>query len=114
MCLPNHHRVGTNDHTLLSACLFVEADVKVSGKVVGKLPPPISSFVLDAPLHQSLNKAYKFVASSRLKDSLLMIICQYRHLGMRVLVSTQEPTVVPAKLLALCSFIVAHRFQSPG
>ncbi|EKM58858.1 uncharacterized protein PHACADRAFT_248957 [Phanerochaete carnosa HHB-10118-sp] len=43
-----------------------------------------------------------------------MIIRQYRHLGMRVLVSTQEPTVVPAKLLALCSFIVAHRFQSPG
>ncbi|EKM56166.1 uncharacterized protein PHACADRAFT_145298 [Phanerochaete carnosa HHB-10118-sp] len=73
--------------------LFVEADVKASGKV----------YLSDA----------QSGASSRLTDSLLTIIRQYRHLGTRVLVSTQEPTVVPAKLLALCSFIVAHRFQSP-
>lgn len=32
---------------------------------------------------------------------------------MRVLISTQEPTVVPSKFLDLCSFVIAHRFSSP-
>ncbi|GJE88165.1 hypothetical protein PsYK624_042480 [Phanerochaete sordida] len=81
--------------------LFVEADVKASGKLV----------VLDEA-HKYLSDAQSG-ASSRLTDSLLTIIRQYRHLGTRVLISTQEPTVVPSKFLALCSFIIAHRFQSP-
>jgi hypothetical protein len=33
---------------------------------------------------------------------------------MRVIISTQEPTVVPSSLLDLCSFIVCHRFFSAG
>jgi hypothetical protein len=30
-----------------------------------------------------------------------------------VVISTQEPTVVPEKFLDLCSFVIAHRFSSP-
>lgn len=33
---------------------------------------------------------------------------------MRVIISTQEPTVCPSNLLDLCSFIVCHRFFSAG
>lgn len=51
--------------------------------------------------------------SSRLTDSLLSIIRQQRHLNARVVISTQEPTVVPSKFLELSSFIIAHRFSSP-
>jgi hypothetical protein len=32
---------------------------------------------------------------------------------MRVVISTQEPTVVPDKFLGLCALILAHRFASP-
>ncbi|EIN04825.1 hypothetical protein PUNSTDRAFT_138025 [Punctularia strigosozonata HHB-11173 SS5] len=79
--------------------LFIEADVRASGKIV----------VLD--------EAHKYLtentSSSRLTESLLSVIRQQRHLATRVVISTQEPTVVPSKFLDLCSFIVAHRFSSP-
>lgn len=51
--------------------------------------------------------------SGRLTSSLLTVIRQQRHLGTRVVVSTQEPTVVPSKFLDLCSIVIAHRFSSP-
>ncbi|VDB85071.1 unnamed protein product [Peniophora sp. CBMAI 1063] len=76
--------------------LYMEADC-TSGKLV----------VLD--------EAHKYLSesSSRLTESLLTVIRQQRHLATRVVISTQEPTVVPEKLLDLCSFIIAHRFTSP-
>ena len=52
-------------------------------------------------------------SSGKLTDSLLTVIRQQRHLATRVVISTQEPTVVPDKYLDLCSFIIAHRFSSP-
>ena len=35
-----------------------------------------------------------------------------RHLGSRIIISTQEPTISP-ELLDLCSMILVHRFTSP-
>lgn len=52
-------------------------------------------------------------SSSRFIESLLTVIRQCRHLGIRTIISTQEPTIVPSKILALCSFIIAHRLHSP-
>ena len=52
-------------------------------------------------------------SAGRLTESLLTVIRQQRHLATRVIISTQEPTVVPTKYLDLCSFIIAHRFSSP-
>lgn len=43
----------------------------------------------------------------------MTVIRQQRHLATRVVVSTQEPTVVPEKFVDLCSFVIAHRFSSP-
>ncbi|EIN14675.1 hypothetical protein PUNSTDRAFT_140908 [Punctularia strigosozonata HHB-11173 SS5] len=79
--------------------LFIEADVRASGKII----------VLDEA-HKYLTE---HASSSRLTESLLSVIRQQRHLATRVVVSTQEPTVVPSKFLDLCSFIIAHRFSSP-
>lgn len=79
--------------------LFIEANTGASGKIV----------VLD--------EAHKYLSEngggSRLTEALLSVIRQQRHLGIRVVISTQEPTVVPPKFLELCSFIIAHRFSSP-
>lgn len=64
-----------------------------------------------------LDEAHSYLTEdssfSRLTESLLSLIRQQRHENMRVLISTQEPTVVPSKFLNLCSFVIAHRFSSP-
>lgn len=51
-------------------------------------------------------------ASKVLTESLLSIIRQQRHFGVRVIISTQEPTISP-RLMDLCSITVLHRFTSP-
>ena len=45
-------------------------------------------------------------------ERLLQVIRQQRHLGARIIIATQEPTISP-KLLDLCSMTVVHRFTSP-
>lgn len=50
--------------------------------------------------------------SQTLTESLLSVIRLQRHLGTRVILSTQEPTISP-KLLDLCSTVIVHRFTSP-
>lgn len=79
--------------------LFVRADVG-TGKVL----------VVD--------EAHKYLSATKgntgLTKALLSLIRQQRHLGMRVIISTQEPTVVPPVLLDLCSVAILHRFASPS
>ncbi|KAF8974343.1 hypothetical protein BDZ97DRAFT_1647459 [Flammula alnicola] len=64
-----------------------------------------------------VDEAHKYLSSERsstgLTKSLLNLIRQQRHLAMRVIISTQEPTVVPPVLLDLCSVAILHRFSSP-
>ncbi|KAF8665798.1 hypothetical protein AX16_000243 [Volvariella volvacea WC 439] len=65
-----------------------------------------------------VDEAHKYLGSSRaqvtLSKTLIDITRQQRHLGMRVILSTQEPTVVPPAFLGLCSILVLHRFSSPS
>ncbi|KAM0232474.1 hypothetical protein ACHAP5_010727 [Fusarium lateritium] len=65
----------------------------------------------------ALDEAHKYMNDSpdsqTLTDSLLSVIRLQRHLGTRVVLSTQEPTVSP-KLLDLCSTVIVHRFTSPA
>ena len=65
----------------------------------------------------ALDEAHKYMNessdSTALTESLLATIRLQRHLGARVFISTQEPTVSP-KLLDLCSITVVHRFTSPN
>jgi hypothetical protein len=50
--------------------------------------------------------------ASTLTDTLLATIRLQRHLGTRIIISTQEPTISPA-LLDLSSVTIVHRFTSP-
>ncbi|GBE79348.1 hypothetical protein SCP_0205460 [Sparassis crispa] len=65
-----------------------------------------------------VDEAHKYLAAnkgnSRLTKALLSLTRQQRHMAMRVLISTQEPTVVPPVLLDLCSVAILHRFSSPS
>ncbi|KAG2356038.1 hypothetical protein BDR07DRAFT_1453577 [Suillus spraguei] len=59
-----------------------------------------------------VDEAHKRV--SGLTKALLTLTREQRHLGMRVIISTQEPTVVPPVLLDLCTVAIMHRFSSPA
>ncbi|KAM0347310.1 hypothetical protein ACHAPU_004829 [Fusarium lateritium] len=65
----------------------------------------------------ALDEAHKYMTESSdshtLTESLLSVIRLQRHLGTRVILSTQEPTISP-KLLDLCSSVIVHRFTSPA
>ncbi|KAG8862279.1 hypothetical protein FRB96_001858 [Tulasnella sp. 330] len=79
--------------------LFVRADVG-TGKVL------------------IVDEAHKYLTmgsgSTDLTRTLLSIVRQQRHLGMRMILSTQEPTVIPSVLLDLCTITIMHRFSSIG
>ncbi|KAF8851655.1 hypothetical protein BDZ45DRAFT_707791 [Acephala macrosclerotiorum] len=64
----------------------------------------------------ALDEAHKYmnasVEASTLTNTLLSTIRLQRHLGARVIISTQEPTISPA-LLDLSSVTIVHRFTSP-
>lgn len=52
-------------------------------------------------------------AAKELTETFLNIIRQQRHLGVRIIISTQEPTISP-RLIDLCSITIIHRFSSPA
>ncbi|EKV12621.1 hypothetical protein PDIG_00010 [Penicillium digitatum PHI26] len=62
------------------------------------------------------DEAHKYMAdgsaAKALTETFLTIIRQQRHLGVRIIISTQEPTISP-RLIDLCSLTVIHRFTSP-
>lgn len=65
-----------------------------------------------------VDEAHKYLSSnttaSGLTKSLLTLTREQRHLAMRVIISTQEPTVIPPVLLDLCTISILHRFSSPS
>ncbi|KAI0742148.1 AAA-like domain-containing protein [Irpex lacteus] len=65
-----------------------------------------------------VDEAHKYLSAhkreSGLTKELSSLVRQQRHLGMRVILSTQEPTVVPNTLIDLCSVVIMHRFSSPS
>ncbi|KAF7350680.1 p-loop containing nucleoside triphosphate hydrolase protein [Mycena sanguinolenta] len=64
-----------------------------------------------------LDEAHKYLTNSdsaRLTQSVSNIIRLQRHLAARVIIATQEPTVVPPTILDLASTIMCHRFSSPA
>ncbi|KAI1743885.1 hypothetical protein F4680DRAFT_470410 [Xylaria scruposa] len=64
----------------------------------------------------ALDEAHRYMGATSdcevLTNSLLAAIRFQRHLGARIVISTQEPTISP-KLLDLCSITIVHRFSSP-
>ena len=57
----------------------------------------------------------KFLTASgeahALTEHLIMLIRQQRHLGIRILIATQEPTL-DTRLLDLCNVSIVHNFAS--
>ena len=100
--------------SLFNICLslFLEKGQSGSNPISADVPPPIGRIV-------ALDEAHKYMTSdesssaSTLTNALLSTIRLQRHLGLRVVISTQEPTVSP-KLLDLCSVTIVHRFSSPA
>jgi hypothetical protein len=54
----------------------------------------------------------KVPGAKSLNETLLQTIRLQRHYGARVIISTQEPTLL-TDLIALCSVTFIHRFSSP-
>lgn len=52
------------------------------------------------------------VESRLFTETLLSTVRLQRHLGARIIISTQEPTISKS-LLDLCSMTIVHRFTSP-
>ncbi|KAA8908214.1 hypothetical protein FN846DRAFT_918646 [Sphaerosporella brunnea] len=75
---------------------------------------------LDCPVKYgrvvAVDEAHKYMSGTpsamKFTETLLSTIRLQRHLGTRVLISTQEPTI-SGKLLDLCNFTLVHRFNSP-
>ncbi|PVF93467.1 hypothetical protein CPB86DRAFT_715372 [Serendipita vermifera] len=91
---------GTTAAMLFDICLGLFIEWKVS---TGKL------IVLD--------EAHKYLTNSdanQFTKRICSTIRQQRHLAARVVVSTQEPTIVPSSVLDLLSWIICHRFSSPS
>ena len=65
----------------------------------------------------ALDEAHKYVtgtpAASTFTENLLQVVRLQRHLGARVVISTQEPTISP-HLIDLASVTIVHRFTSPA
>ncbi|PLW21300.1 hypothetical protein PCANC_05035 [Puccinia coronata f. sp. avenae] len=65
-----------------------------------------------------LDEAHKYLNSDpnsvRFTESMSSLIRQQRHFGIRTIISTQEPTVVPNAILDLVSIHLLHRFSSPS
>ncbi|KAJ5471801.1 hypothetical protein N7539_008744, partial [Penicillium diatomitis] len=86
--------------SLFNICfeIFMEQDTKI-GRIV------------------ALDEAHKYMKDSveaqNFTDTLLSTVRLQRHLGARIFVSTQEPTI-SSELLDLCSVAIVHRFSSPA
>ncbi|OAA71128.1 hypothetical protein LEL_09719 [Akanthomyces lecanii RCEF 1005] len=65
----------------------------------------------------ALDEAHKYMIPSpeatAFTNSLTTAVRLQRHLGVRIVVATQDPTVSPL-LLGLCSITIVHRFSSPS
>ncbi|KAL4777962.1 hypothetical protein BJX76DRAFT_367007 [Aspergillus varians] len=85
--------------SLFSICtgIFLEQDTRI-GRVMA----------LDEA-HKYMNKS---VEARGFTETLLSAVRLQRHLGVRMIISTQEPTISTA-LLNLCSTTIVHRFSSP-
>ncbi|KAI1631482.1 hypothetical protein F4809DRAFT_657890 [Biscogniauxia mediterranea] len=106
--------------SLFNICLslFLEQDQQQQpAPSLSSIPPPRCRPPIGRIV--ALDEAHKYLSADTGTDAagltrtLLATIRLQRHLGVRVVVSTQEPSVSP-RLLDLCSATVVHRFTSPA
>ncbi len=61
-----------------------------------------------------LDEAHKYMTSTALCDLLVQIVRQQRHLGTRMIISTQSPATIPDEALELANLVLLHAFHSPA
>ncbi|KAH9817236.1 hypothetical protein DFH28DRAFT_926774 [Melampsora americana] len=65
-----------------------------------------------------LDEAHRYLGEtnscSNFTTSIVSLICQQRHFGIRTVIATQEPTVIPHAILGLASSLIIHRLSSPA
>ncbi|KAF9779993.1 hypothetical protein BJ322DRAFT_1023896 [Thelephora terrestris] len=62
-----------------------------------------------------VDEAHKYLTEGTpLVNTLMTMTRELRHTGIRIIISTQEPTCVPPVLLDLCGVAIMHRFSSPA
>ena len=69
----------------------------------------------EAPLGKVLvlDEAHKYLTpKSVLSNKILSIIRQQRHIGVRTIISTQDPTTVPDRVIDLSGVVMVHRFSA--
>ncbi|KAI3286486.1 hypothetical protein DTO002I6_8157 [Penicillium roqueforti] len=103
--------------SLFNVCLgiFMEQDTNI-GRIVA-LDEAHKVCVLHALGLAIAADYFKYMKDSveagNFTDNLLSTVRLQRHLGARILISTQEPTI-SSDLLSLCSVTIVHRFSSPA
>lgn len=112
----------SNACALFDICLGIFLQGRQGGRVVAldeahKVRQTISGELsLDPRLLRYADLVPQFMADSEsahtFSDNLITIIRLQRHLGARVIISTQEPTISP-RLLDLSSLTIIHKFSSP-
>ncbi|ORY10233.1 hypothetical protein BCR34DRAFT_655175 [Clohesyomyces aquaticus] len=111
-CLELHFHPG--EITIMDmSCPFVDANTacilfKIGLKLYLQAQGTGKMIVLDEAHKYMLNEP----GAKSLNETLLQTIRLQRHYGARVIISTQEPTLL-TNLIALCSVTVIHRFSSP-
>lgn len=100
--------VDLSDPFLDDATVCMLFDICLS---IAKEKRPLCGLVI------ALDEAHKYMnqspAAANFTDRLLTTIREQRHIGTRVVISTQEPTI-SEKLLDLCSVSIVHQFKSPA
>lgn len=100
--------VDLSDPFLDDATVCMLFDICLS---IAKEDRPLCGLVI------ALDEAHKYMnqspAATNFTDRLLTTIREQRHIGTRVVISTQEPTI-SEKLLDLCSVSIVHQFKSPA
>lgn len=63
-----------------------------------------------------LDEAHKYLGADHgeLGATLLECIRQMRHHGLRVVISTQDPTSISRSMLELATFVMLHFFSAPS
>ncbi|KAK6507036.1 hypothetical protein TWF481_005489 [Arthrobotrys musiformis] len=101
-------------------CPFVDAETacvlfSICNELFTSAPCPSGKIIALDEAHRYMSNTDGGTATAavqRFAESIISNIRLQRHLGMRTIISTQDPFVHP-ELLELASMVVLHRFSSP-
>lgn len=76
------------------------------------IPMDCGKLIVFDEAHKYLDSGASNTDGCELTASIVEIVRQMRHHGIRVLLSTQDPKTLPSHLLEMVSVAILHRFHS--